>query len=63
MENLLADHQDGKTNQVTDAGICEEEADGTSEVDAQVEQKLIATCSEEVKTPQSKHGVNEYPTA
>ena len=41
MENLLADHQDGKTNQATDTGICEEEADGTSEVDAQLEQKLI----------------------
>ena len=62
MENLLADHQDGKTNQATDTSICEEEADGTSEVDTQPEAKTD-TCSEEAKTPQSKHGANEYPTA
>ena len=57
VENLLADHQDNKTNQVTDIGICEEEADGNSEVGAQLEVETD-TRSEEAETSQPKQGAN-----
>ena len=56
MENLLADHQDEKTNKA----ICEEEADSTSEVDIQLEAETDPG-TKEVETPQPKHGANEHP--
>ena len=49
-ENLLADHQDDKTNKAAETSICEEEDDSTSEVDIQPEVETD-TCSEEVGTP------------
>ena len=58
VENLLADHQDGKTDQATDMGICEEEADGNSEVGEQLEAETD-TCLEKTETPQPKQGAHE----
>ena len=61
VELLLADLQDGKTNQANDTGICEEEADDDSEKGAQLEAEAGINL-EEAETPQPRQGANEYPS-
>ena len=55
VENLLANHQDDKTNQTTDSSICKEEADGNLEISLQLEVETD-TRLEEAETPQPKQG-------